>query len=438
MVGAGENYFPAYVLALGMGEVAAGLVATVPLVIGSTFQLISAHAVDRVGSYRRWIVWMAGLQALSLLPLAITAAFHAASGWLVFAMAALYWFSFQSGGAAWNTWIGMNVPARVRARYFGLRNRLLQIAVLAGLLGGGFVLRGAEHAPRWLIEHGWSEETAGTIGIRAFAVLFGAACVARIFSTYYLWRQTEPNPLPVMPRLVGPRELLARAAHGPDTRLITYLVCMSVAAHIAQPFFNPFMLRKLGMEAEPDMYGLMLAAPLLGRALALPHCGQLAERRGARILLVIGGLGLVPFSVNWLVTTNFVFLFITQLVSGAAWAAYELGFFLMLLDTTREDERTSVISQYQFLNSCAMVAGNGLGALGLWYLGATWNAYALVFSISLVARLLTVPLLMRTRQGSPHAPHLEMETVAVRPGGGAVDIPIVASIQEPPESRDRV
>lgn len=430
MVGAGENYFPAFVLALGMGEVAAALVATVPLVIGAAFQLISAAVVRRLGSYKSWIVFTAGFQAATLLPLAVMAALDICPGWLVFVVASLYWFSFLSGGAAWNTWIGMNVPVRVRARYFGWRNRLLQVAVLTGLLGGGFVLRAAEHAPEWLAGTGLSGEFLSSIGTRAFGVLFGVACVARAISTYYLTRQSEPRPLPIVQRLVGPRELVHRFFHGSDGRLILYLVCMSIAAHIAQPFFNPFMLRKLGLEAEPDMYSLLLAAPLLGRALALPFCGATAEKRGARMLLVVGGVGLVPFSVNWLISENFVFLFVTQLASGAAWAAYELGLFLMLLDTTAPEERTSIVSQYQFLNSLAMVAGNALGAVGIWYLDASWQAYAAVFVASLVARLLTIPLLLRTRPGAAHAPHLEMQTLAVRPSAGAVDTPIVASMDE--------
>lgn len=432
MVGTGENFFPAFILALGMGEVSAGLVATVPLVVGAAFHLITAAAVHRLGSYKKWIVFMAGLQAAVLLPLTLTAGLNIAAGWLVFVMAAIYWFAFLCGGAAWNTWIAFNVPPRVRARYFGWRNRMLQIAVLAAILTGGFVLRGAGWTREWLPQNGWTLEFAESVPVRAFAILFGIAFIARCFSTYYLARQSEPNPLPIAQRLVPARDLARRMIHGSDGRLILFLVCMSIAAHIAQPFFNPFMLKKLAMDQEPDMYSLMLAAPLLGRALALPHFGAMAQRRGARVLLLIGGIGLIPFSVNWLISDNFVFLFTTQLASGAAWAAYELGMFLMLLDTTRPEERTSVVSQYQFVNSCAMVAGNGLGALGLWYWQSSWNAYAIIFIASLVARLITVPLLLRTHAGSPHAPHLEMDTLAVRPSSGAVDSPIVSSLDDHP------
>src|SRR5579863_5101065 len=45
MVGIGETYFPAFVLALGMGEIAAGLIASIPLLVGAILQMISPAAV---------------------------------------------------------------------------------------------------------------------------------------------------------------------------------------------------------------------------------------------------------------------------------------------------------------------------------------------------------------------------------------------------------
>src|SRR6516164_11207901 len=56
MVGIGETYFPAFVLALGMGEIAAGLVASVPLLVGAVLQMISPAAVAWLGSNRRWVI----------------------------------------------------------------------------------------------------------------------------------------------------------------------------------------------------------------------------------------------------------------------------------------------------------------------------------------------------------------------------------------------
>src|SRR5262245_65440759 len=71
MVGLGETYIPAFVLASGLGEVAAGLIATLPPLAGAVFQLVTPFAVRQLGSYRRWVVACAALQGLALTPLAI-------------------------------------------------------------------------------------------------------------------------------------------------------------------------------------------------------------------------------------------------------------------------------------------------------------------------------------------------------------------------------
>ncbi len=60
MVGTGETYIAAFALALGLGDIVAGIVASGPLLAGAVLQLISPWAVRRLGSHRRWVVWTAG------------------------------------------------------------------------------------------------------------------------------------------------------------------------------------------------------------------------------------------------------------------------------------------------------------------------------------------------------------------------------------------
>ncbi len=70
MVGCGEMYLGAFVLALGLGPLVAGLVASVPLLVGAVVQLAALLAVRHVGGKRPWVVICTTVQALSLLPLA--------------------------------------------------------------------------------------------------------------------------------------------------------------------------------------------------------------------------------------------------------------------------------------------------------------------------------------------------------------------------------
>src|SRR5262245_19494775 len=77
MVGIGETYLPAFALALGLGEVVAGLMATLPMLAGAAMQLATPWAIRRVGSHRIWVVGCACAQAVSFLPLmAIALAGH--------------------------------------------------------------------------------------------------------------------------------------------------------------------------------------------------------------------------------------------------------------------------------------------------------------------------------------------------------------------------
>ena len=73
MTGTGEWQFVLFALAIGLSEVRAGLVSTVPLFIGSILQLITPWGVRRTGSIRRWVWVCAGFQGCTLLPLAVGA-----------------------------------------------------------------------------------------------------------------------------------------------------------------------------------------------------------------------------------------------------------------------------------------------------------------------------------------------------------------------------
>src|SRR5213076_3316386 len=52
MVGIGETYFAAFALALGTGETLAGLVATLPMLMGASLQLATPWFLKRARSYK--------------------------------------------------------------------------------------------------------------------------------------------------------------------------------------------------------------------------------------------------------------------------------------------------------------------------------------------------------------------------------------------------
>jgi MFS family permease len=410
MVGMGESYLPAFALAAGLGEVAAGLVATIPLVAGAVLQLVSPAAVRRLGSHKRWVVLCAACQGLAFLPLAIGAYSGTVAAWLVFGMAAIYWGAGLATGPAWNTWAGTLVPDNIRTGFFARRTRFTQIGTLTGFVAGGITLQ---------VARSW------TSSIAPFALLFLGAALARSISTSFLALQSEPQPPDDGHRRVSWRDLIGSGrADGP---LLVYLFAVQAAAQFAGPYFTPFMLKQIHFSYIE--YVLLIGVSFGAKAVALPALGRLARRIGARQLLWIGGLSIVPVSGMWLASTTFAYLVFVQVAAGLAWAAYELAMFLLFFEAIPEKERTSVLTIYNVGNALATAVGALLGGSMLWTIGEHPTTYLAIFGLSSLARLSTLVLLTRVPPIDARGAVLPAFLIlSVRPAVGSVDRPILASL----------
>ncbi len=408
-VGFGESYLPAFVLAVGLGEVVAGLVATVPLFVGALVQLVSPYGVRKIGSHRRWVLTCATIQSLTFVPIVIAAAVGRISTLAVLALAALYWAAGMSTGPAWNTWIGRLVPRPIRARFFATRTLITQLVVLTGLLVGGAVL-----------------QTAATHGmpLMGFTLLFAAAGTSRLVSTGFLAVQRDADLAACADRVVSAREFVRRLGNG-EGRLLKYMFFIQLTTQIAGPYFTPYMLTQA--EFSYAVYVTLLATAFAAKILAMPAFGRLAQRFGPQRLLGIGGVGLVPLAALWLVSTSPFFLIMVQVAAGVAWGAYELGTFLLLFDTIRDDERTSVLTTFNLINAVAILGGSLAGGLLLKLLAGQPSAYTVIFAVSSLGRAAAIPLLLRITSIARPPVAVGIRTLSVRPSAGSLDAPIVAT-----------
>lgn len=392
MLGAGETYFVAFALALGTPVTAVGLLGSLPLLAGAFVQLVTPRAVNRLGSYRRWVVGCATAQAASFAPLAIGAIAGRLPFGAILALATLYWCAGLASGPAWNAWVGDLVPSRVRAPYWAWRTLWAQAAVLAGILLGGVVL--ARGTPIW-----------GPVA--PFALLFFLAGIGRAVAAVCLSRQSESCAPP------------ARAASTPARRTIGLgraLACVLVAqvgVQIAGPYFTPYLLHTLGYSY--GAYVLLLTASHAARIACLPLLGRMAQKRGVPALWRIGALGIVPLPLLWLVSPSVPWLVCVHLLSGAAWAAYELGIFLLLTEATRPEERAPRVALYTLAHATATVGGALIGGFILRAAGAGSGAFAILFAASSLVR----GLALRSAWRAAPAPELvPAQSCATRPSPG--------------------
>ena len=396
MVGCGETYIPAFALALGLGPVAAGMTASVPVLVGAIVQLITPLAVARLGTNRGWVIACTSVQSLSFVPFAVWAIRgHATLAELLLA-ASVYWSAGMAGAPAWNTWMGTLIPGGMRTAYFANRNRLGQFGVFIGFVVGGLMLQ-------------WGE--ARGVTLLAFAGLFIAAGICRVFSTMMLVNcrefdrsKTEDRSdaahrpdadISVFGWVHDLAQTLRRMAHSPSGPLVTYLCCLVFAGQFSAPYFTPYMLRERGFSYHAFM--LVVATSFLAKALFLPSLGRLGSRIGSLGLLWVGGLSVIPLSLFWLFSAEVPYLVAVQVLAGGCWACWELAVALLFFDAVPHRDRTGVVTVYNLGLAVATVAGAAVGGLLLRGLGEDSRAYVTVFAVSSLLRLATVPLLRRVR-----------------------------------------
>lgn len=378
MVGIGETYLPAFVLALSGSQLACGLVSTVPLVIGAVLQLGSPWLMRKCGSYRRWVSLCALIQAATFVPLLIAAITGRMPVALVFALVAAYWATGLGGSGPWNAWMETLVPPRVRARYFAWRTRVCQWGIALGFVGGGIALQVAD---RW------------AISLAVFALLFFMASAGRFTSAGLLASQREPQP----PRSGAPRPkltaILAALTDGANGRLLLYLMAAQAAVQIAGPYFNPYMLSELRFSSST--YVIVVCASIVAKIVFLPTVGRIADRVGVYRVFWISAAAIVPSSALWLVSDNCGYLIAIQIYSGMAWCAYDLATLLLFFETIPRQKRVDVLTLFNLANSAAIAGGSLLGAGILAALGANRPAYLALFALSTIARAAAIVLLVR-------------------------------------------
>jgi len=384
MVGCGEAYISAFALAVGLGQITAGLVGTVPLLIGGILQLVGPRGAAWCGSYRRWVVGCATMQGASFIPLAYGAWHGNLSALALFATCAIYWGFGMAAGPAWNSWIDRLIPQDTLRPFFTLRARLTQLAAFLAFLGAGYVLV--------------AFQTRGE-ALAGFATLFITAAGWRLISCICLRLQTDA-PMKVES---GPKPKLSVVARklytAQSSRFLVFLLASQVGVHIGGAFFAPYMLAKSGFPYY--QYVALVGMCYLAKIITLPILSGHIHRFGSYRSLFVAALGISPLPLTWLIAPQFQILLVIQFFAGVAWAAFELSSTLLIFERINGEERMSMLTVFNLLNAVAIVTGSLIGGAGIKLLPTAY-AYPVVFTLSTVTRLAAGALLWRPRR--MHAP----------------------------------
>lgn len=312
MTATGDNFFNAFAIHLQASATQMGALTAVPQLFGAWVQLLSIwigarlprkHLVVAVAAFQAVVVAAVGWIAVAHL--------HEGAAWLI-ALASLYSVALNLIQPHWRAWMGSIVPPRRRGAFFAVRTRLTMVSSLLIFIAGGGMLTLCARSGNTAL---------------GFALLFGFAALGRACSSVLLWQMHDPEPVSEDQSHRVLRTSLAQMASAlrePGFRHYTFFLSgmMGVVA-ISAPFFAVHMLSGLGFTYL--QYSVNAAASIVTQFLLLGFWGRFSDRHGNRVVILLTGCTLPCLPLLWLVSPDFYYLLLVQIVSGAAWSGFTLS-----------------------------------------------------------------------------------------------------------------
>jgi len=388
MIGIGETYFSAFALFLKASTPQIGLLASLPPLLASLIQLVSAWLGRLTGERKAIMLVGASVQAVAWVPLALLPIIfseHAVS--LLIASVALYHCGAHLSTPQWGSLMGDIVPVRRRGRFFARRTRIVSLVTFISLAMGGLILHFFNIRDRTLI---------------GFLLLFGIAMFARLVSLYHLSRMHDPTGHVAALEIPVGQGWWRRLRESNFVRFSIFFALMQFSVAIASPYFTVYMLRDLQFTYAAFMTNTGMA--ILAQFLTLNQWGRISDIFGNRRILSATAMLIPLMPLLWVVAPNYWYLLIVQLISGLTWAGFTLSASNFLYDLIVKDKRATYLAIHNVLASIGIFAGALLGAalaavmptdISILGFAASWSSPLLgVFVISSLVRVMVTSLLM--------------------------------------------
>jgi len=388
MYGFGEQYVTPFALKLGATSSEIGILASVPSFIGAIFQVMGAKLVDKYKSRKQIVMFFVLMQALMILPLFLVPLLTK-NILLLTIIFSLYLICSNAAAPGWNSWIGSVIPDKERAEYFSKRNKITITVLVISVLLAGITLNYLTKTNIWI----------------GFGILFGISFLGRLTSLYFLTRQFEPTYIVKEEEKFSFKDFLKRLPETNFGNFVMFRSLMALAVMIASPFFAVYMLKDLNFTYI--QYTAVILAPMLIKVLTITYWGKYSKKMGTRNIMIVSAFLIAVIPVAWFLAGYFfyghkeIFLLIifAEMISGFAWAGFELSTFNYVLETVSPGKRARGVAYFNIIFGTAVLIGGLSGSWLVTHLPREYHGVSLllvVFIISAIARFI-VPLIFLSK-----------------------------------------
>lgn len=388
MTGAGESFFSAFALFLKASTAQIAWLASLPPLLGSFAQLLSAWMGRHPG--RRKLIIMTGalLQGFAWLPLlSLPLLFPSHAVTVLIACVVIYHAMGHFIAPQWSSLMGDLVPQEQRGRYFAMRTRLASLTQFLSLVCAGLTL------------HYFDGQGMTTVG---FIVIFVVACLARFKSAYHLSCMDDPPHPSAEWQTRSFNQWFKTLHHSPFVRFSMCYALLQCAVSIASPFFTVYLLRDLNYSYLEFMANTTMT--VIVQFLTLSMWGRWSDKFGNRFVIIITAIVIPILPTLWLLSEDYRWLLLAQALGGFVWAGFSLCASNYVYDLVPRGKRATYVALHNVLTCIAVFIGAMLGGYLGMIMPAHYSVFGMeiqftsgllaVFVISTLARALMVALLI--------------------------------------------
>ena len=391
MYGGGETFLSACAVFLQFSPFQISFLSSFPPFVGSCFQLFSASIKNKFKDIKQFVVTMSYLQALLWVVLVLLL-FYKPTYKYILIWSCIYWTIGTVIQPAWTAWMGYFVPRRIRARYFGKRNRIIGFVSFIATLISGYILDIFDQNMTY-----------------GFGIIFIAAFLGRTFSAFYLNKKfnfEEKESKNLIEYIYSFKNLINE--QNKSFYYILFNSYISFSIMFFGPLFSIYMLRT--MELSVFIYTINMTLWQISNFSSSNYFGTLCQKFGDYKVLRLSTYTIVFLPILWILLyyldnqTQIIATFLVSILAGICFSAYTLSSFNLLYKISKKEDVIHFSALGTFIRGLAILLGGILAGLlveskFIFEFAENFNLIPIHISmmISVLLRFLSIPILKKIK-----------------------------------------